>query len=187
VCSVDNDCASDRVCEQGFCVVDHEGTDAGNGVDPDAPPDATPEPDADPFEAIKPMCLAAGYAVVDTADGGLFRTVTQNTKWLDAAADCANDVPGATHLIVLSSQNEVAYMKTQLGWVGLSDRATEGTFLSVTGEPNDLRPFLNGQPDNGGGNENCVQMKSGGLDDDQCGNGHRYVCECDGQASLPQQ
>jgi hypothetical protein len=57
--------------------------------------------------------------------------------------------------------------------------------VNVTNEPNDMRPWDSGQPDNGGGDENCVQMKAAGLDDDQCGNGHRYVCECDGRAPTP--
>lgn len=57
--------------------------------------------------------------------------------------------------------------------------------MTVTGETGDQRPFSSGQPDNGGGNENCVQYKSDGLDDDQCSNAHRYVCECDGRMSTP--
>lgn len=181
-CQTTTDCDGDRVCDQGFCVVSSDRSTDGGGVVEDGPTIDAP-PDADPFETIKPMCTAAGYSLVAGPDG-YYRTVTNNKSWVDAETDCQNDVPGATHLIVLSTAAEATYMKTQLGWVGLTDRAAEGTFVNVTGEPNDPTLFSSGQPDNGNGsNEDCAQMKSDGLDDDQCGNGHRYVCECDGRTS----
>lgn len=182
-CRVTADCESGRVCTAGYCVLGQANTvpDASNTLPTDAAADAMI--DADPFATTRTQCLAAGY----TQDaGGLHRAVATNATWVNAEADCANDVAGATHLIVLSSAAEVTYAAGQLGWIGLSDRAVEGQFVNVTLEPNDLRPWASGQPDNGGGNENCAQMKAGGqLDDDQCGNGHRYMCECDGRAPTP--
>lgn len=129
-------------------------------------------------------CMAKGYVAVAGLTS-LYRSSTQAKDWLVARDDCAADVPGATHLVVLSSTAEVQYVKSQLGWVGLSDRATENVFVNVTNEANDLRPFRSGQPDNGSGTEHCVQMKSDGLDDDQCDETHAYVCECDGRAPVP--
>ena len=182
-CRVTTDCEAGRVCTAGYCVLGQQTPtpDASNTTPKDAP-NVDAMIDADPFAMIAQQCLAAGYT--QTA-GGLHRPVTTSTPWLNAAADCNNDVAGATHLVVLSSQAEVDYVRMRLGWVGLSDRATEGTFVNVTNEPNDLRPWDSGQPDNGGGDENCAQMKAQGLDDDQCGNGHRYVCECDGRTPSP--
>lgn len=182
-CHVTADCESGRTCTGGYCVVGSAGaTDAPAGLVPDAPA-ADAMPDADPFAMIAARCMTAGYT---TQAPGLYRSVATGTSWTAAEADCADDVAGATHLVVLSSQAEVTYMATQLGWVGLDDRAAEGTFVTVTGETGDVRPWASGQPDNGGGNEDCAQMKNGGqLDDDQCGNSHRYVCECDGKAPTP--
>ena len=145
--------------------------------------DASTTPDAGmatPFAA----CMAKGYAAAGTSTS-LYRVSANDRSWVDAQAECAADVAGATHLVVVSSATESDFIKTKLGWVGLSDRATEGTFVNVTNEPNDYRPWISGQPDNGSGNENCVQMKAGGLDDDQCGNAHVFVCECDGRPSVP--
>ena len=185
-CQTTADCDGDRTCESGFCVRAGEDVIPDSGsVSPDAASDATPPPDADPFEAIAALCTTAGYTPVTGITGALFRDVPQGAQWAAAQADCKNDVPGATHLIVLSSQTEADFMKSKRGWVGLFDNGTN-VFKSVTEEPDDLRPFASGQPDNGGGDENCVQYKDNdGLDDDQCNNSHRYVCECDGQASNP--
>jgi hypothetical protein len=127
-------------------------------------------------------CMAKGYATSGTLTS-LYRTGS-NKQWFEAHAECNADVPGSTHLVVLSSQAEVSYVLSRLGWVGLYDNNTN-VFVNVTKEPNDLRPFSSGQPDNGGGDENCVQMKSDGLDDDQCDNDHDYICECDGRAPVP--
>jgi Lectin C-type domain len=147
---------------------------------PDAAVDASPDGNAIPV-----ACTANGYAARGTLTS-LYRAGAATKTWLDAEAECAADVPGATHLVVLSTTDEVAYIKTTLGWVGLSDRATEGTFVNVTNEPGDLRPFANNQPDNGSGDENCAHMKTtAGLDDDQCNNPHSYLCECDGRAPAP--
>lgn len=149
------------------------GSDGGSGALIDAPP-----ADGTSYAA---SCMAAGYTAA-SATTSLYRVAAAGKTWVNAEAECAADVAGATHLVVLSSQAEVDYVKaTRLGWVGLSDRATEGTFVNVTAEPNDVRPFASGQPDNGGGNENCVQLKAGGLDDDQCNNNHAFLCECDGR------
>lgn len=179
-CSNNDQCSNGRVCEQGFCIRTTEiANDAAVTMDADAPIDA------DPFEAIAAMCTLKGYTV-DAATGGYYRISAVAKKWTDAQAECKADVTDATHLIVLSNAAEVTFVSSHLGWVGLSDIATEGTFVNVTGETPDERPFANGQPDNGGGNENCVQMNNPGkLDDDQCGNTHKFVCECDGQASTP--
>jgi hypothetical protein len=186
VCQTDDDCDSERSCQSGLCVVGRggdNGLDAGPGDDgQNAQMDAPP--DADPFVQIAQQCVAKGYTL-DATTGGYYRVVTTSAQWPTAQANCKADVAGATHLIVLSTQAEVTFMATKLGWVGLLDNATN-VFVTVTGETGDVRPFDNGQPDNGGGDENCVQMINGGkLDDDQCDNNHRYVCECDGRLSTP--
>jgi hypothetical protein len=183
-CRTTSDCDSGRVCESGFCVVSSNAVvDAPGGVD--APPLPA---DADPAAVLAAQCLAKGYALASGPNGslGYYRLGVGNKQWLDAQADCAADVPGASHLIVLSTVDEVTYLRGLAlpRWIGLSDRTTEGTFTTVTGETGDQRPFASGQPDNGSGSEDCVQMRSGGqLDDDQCDNTHPFVCECDGRPS----
>jgi hypothetical protein len=188
-CSIDDDCDSDRACQSGFCVVsdrDLQPDAGGNNTVQDAAADSTQTPDADPFEAIAAMCTTAGYTPVNGITGSLFKVVATNRNWGAAQAECKDDVAGATHLIVMSNQAEATFMATKQGWVGLSDNGTN-VFVTVTGETGDVRNFDSGQPDNGGGDENCIQMRNDShkLDDDQCNNGHAYVCECDGRASTP--
>lgn len=171
------DCDPGRTCAPSkYCVVASE---------IDAAVDSLPDvPDADPFDATKMACMTAGYTVEPTTLG-LYRRVNTNANWANAEADCADDVPGATHLVVISSAAENVFIKATLGWVGLTDRAVEGTFVPVTDEINDVRTWEPGKPD-GGNRENCVAMRTTqGLDDQDCPNTHTYVCECDGKAPLP--
>jgi hypothetical protein len=182
------DCETGRICETGYCVI---GNGGGGGVDAaKTPTDAAvvvadgPMPDAYNFPAVQAMCMAAGY---DPASNGVYyRLPPIPANWNAAEADCANDVVGATHLIVLSNTTEVQIAATEPGWVGLSDQVTEGTFVNVTNETPDQRPWDSGQPDNGNGTEDCARiLSSGELDDDQCNNSRYYACECDGRAPTP--
>ena len=181
-CTTSDQCDG-RVCSNGFCVV---GADAAVADTPiDMPPDA------DPFAQIAQQCLDVGY-VFEAGPNGYYRPVNvgaQAKNWLNAQADCKDDVVNATHLIVLSSVEEVTYVDTTFAnnvWIGLSDRDLEGTMATVTGEIGDQRPFNPGEPNNGDGNEDCVIMDlGGGLDDQPCGQAFRYVCECDGKTSTP--
>lgn len=186
-CQVTADCATGRTCVRGYCVVGSGANGPDSSVDTapnDAAIDGTVSPDADTFPQVVQQCIAAGYD--QASNGGYYRLPSNSTNWVNAEADCANDVVGATHLVVLSTAVEVQIAATEPGWVGLSDRITEGTFVNVTNEPNDQRPWASGQPDDGSGNEDCARILSNGqLDDDQCSNSRFYVCECDGRAPTP--
>ena len=195
-CSTQDECTpTGRVCDRGFCVV----SEADAALPVDQPDAANPEPDAfvDPFIQIAQMCTAAGY-IKDNTTGGLYKThltAADQLSWTAAQDSCQADVMGATHLIVLSTTDELAFMRGLTGadaWVGLNDIAVEANtnganFVNVTGEANDQRPFAAGEPNNGNGNEDCVAMRGtdNNLDDKPCNNTFvaRYVCECDGKAS----
>jgi cysteine-rich repeat protein len=63
-------------------------------------------------------------------------------------------------------------------WVGGNDLAEEGTFAWTTGEPASFDGLWKpGEPSNTAGHENCVEVRSDGLNDQQCGELNRYVCE----------
>lgn len=183
-CTTDSDCVPSRECTQQLCVVRGSTPDAGL---PDVP-DADVTPDADPFAATRTACLAMGYLAEPTAANGLYRYITIESSWSQAERTCEQDVVGATHLIVFSAGNagELALSRAKLGWVGFADGGTN-VYTSVTAEvfSETPTPWATNQPDNGGGDENCAQMKTtAGLDDDQCNNRHRVLCECDGKPPL---
>jgi hypothetical protein len=196
-CVENADCTGGRVCDEaaGFCVVS-EDVDAAVVTPMDGSVDAPP--DADPFIAIAQMCKDAGYLEEAAAGNGLYkRHMNQGeaTTWINAENDCKDDVPGATHLIVLSTLDEVQFVRDASpgidAWVGLNDIAAESNndpakFVTVTGEINDQRPFAGGEP-NGGTGENCIALRESddNLDDKPCNNGGvnaRYICECDGKS-----
>lgn len=146
-----------------------------------------------------PVCPAA-YATTLQSTSSLYRFVATNTTWPSAAADCSDDAEGATHLVVVDTDQEradiVAVSASDL-WIGLSDRVAEGTFLWVTdqgpGLPSSGAPWSPTQPDDQLGEQDCVRIigaTSSGTptlyDDVGCESMLRdFVCECDGVAQDP--
>jgi hypothetical protein len=156
--------------------------------DPDAPvvpPDANEPPDA----MLPPDAAGCpgGYEQLEGSTSW-YRVQQTPAVWVDAEADCENDGPG-THLVIVDSAAEYAPINAaffgQL-WVGVTDRVTEGTFVTVTGAIPTYLPFGGGQPDDFFG-QDCLRWgDGGGVDDIDClSNQLGYVCECDGVAPDP--
>jgi hypothetical protein len=116
---------------------------------------------------------------------------TTNVPWLTAKAKCEQERPGG-HLVTFSTPEEVEYvtggLKPQVrGWIGLDDRATEGTWAWVTGEAVDVTNWRTSEPSNGGstGNEDCATFSTPAdtwrWNDLDCGGGSTptlsYICE----------
>jgi len=183
-CETTEDCADGRTCEGGYCVR----SPVDGGADTPPPADATPI-EGDAAAMLATTCPPAGYTLAP-GPNGYYRVVTTGTSWTNAQTACNGHVPGSTHLIVLSSTAEVSFaamqvVSTQVAWIGLSDRATEGQFVTVTGEAGE-RPWSAGEPNNSGGNEDCAAVRSNSqLDDRPCNTGYRYICECDGRMPTP--
>ncbi len=176
--------------------------DAAATGDPDASdPDARPldldsggmdaRPDAgDPGTLLCPL----GYAPINGSTTQ-YRIIESSTTWLLAAADCNDDddltssLSARTHLVVIGDNTEKITLTNQFSgntWVGLSDAATEGTFLWVTSEPTNGFPVVGQQPPwdagdpDGSTAENCVRFKNSfDFEDKPCTDSNSYVCECD--------
>jgi Lectin C-type domain len=161
-------------------------TDPPDAPKDDAAVDAAPVGDCP--AGYEPLNGIGRYRVEEGAD----------KSWQDAALDCNDDDDTGgpyrlfTHLVVLGNEIERTTI-TDAGtpitgntWIGLSDLTTEGTYVWVSTEDTGGYPMLNmapwdpGEPDNMGGNEDCVRFKNGYvLEDKVCGTAESYVCECD--------
>ena len=64
-------------------------------------------------------------------------------------------------------------------WVGGDDQSVEGTFKWVNGAPVQGIPWQSGQPDNGGGNQDCMAMlkSNGKFYDYECFGTRSFMCE----------
>ncbi|CAL4060876.1 unnamed protein product [Meganyctiphanes norvegica] len=106
-------------------------------------------------------------------------------SWDDASAVCTTN---GGRLATLRNPAEVLkYVndkKNAQFWAGGSDTAKEGNWVWVTGEPFDQFPWASNQPDNGGGDQDCLVIGwQNSFDDQGCNTKHRYICESDNCAT----
>jgi hypothetical protein len=157
--------------------------DAGGPSDGQGP-DAT-APDGAPPDAASATC-PQGYVAAEGL--GVYRFDTGNTDWATARDDCANDLPGFTHLVIIGSDAENGHVDAIAGnrdvWIGVTDADDEDVWLDVLGAPQLYDNWGAFEPNNGGitgGEEDCVELLDGGAawNDRSCGDHRRYVCECD--------
>lgn len=128
--------------------------------------------------------------------GAYYRRVDDTLTWHQAEAACEAlsepETTGQTHLAVIARDDELAAVIGNLTitgfWLGHTDLATDGTFVpttpqSVTWPTSAMPPWAVGQPNNNGGNQDCLWVDGNGLLDDRgCTSDNdkaRFVCECD--------
>ncbi|XP_065351695.1 C-type lectin 37Da-like [Cloeon dipterum] len=86
---------------------------------------------------------------------------------------------------VLGYLNALNASDLDMFWMSGTDLGEEGKFVwSATAEPVSFSRFGIGQPDNAGGNENCLQYikarSSFTWNDNECNTTTRYICELQG-------
>lgn len=149
--------------------------------------------DATPDSQSAPSC-PAGYAAIaggpTTSQYKIYGwagmpSSNLSQTWANAKTTCSGT---NTHLAFPDTQAELTALRGAIPvdpssnyfWIGLTDAATEGTWLTVLGAP---APYLNwgaSQP-NGGTSDNCVFGRSNGDDmfDWNCGSSYPFACECE--------
>jgi hypothetical protein len=148
---------------------------ADGGADAAGPPDAALPPDAAP-------CVE-GVAQVIGPTGTCYLVFDDPSTWDAAMAGCEALGPTA-QLVTVASAEENALLAPLLGaahrWIGLTDVGSEGTWRWYTGEHLLYTNWRAGEPNNGGGAENCgvIEGNTGALWDDRpCGLTYGRICE----------
>jgi hypothetical protein len=118
---------------------------------------------------------APGYLQVAGAVHA-YKVVQGNDAWPAARSSCAAD---GAYLAILDDAAEAAILPGN-GWVGLTDAATEGTWLTVHGDPAPFLPWKPAEPA-GGSMKNCARFDDvvRQLEARGCTDTRDWVCECD--------
>uniref|UniRef100_A0A3B5KBC0 C-type lectin domain-containing protein n=1 Tax=Takifugu rubripes TaxID=31033 RepID=A0A3B5KBC0_TAKRU len=110
---------------------------------------------------------------------------SNDTKtWLEANAFCL-DIGKLFFLIILMSFFFQLWLRTQIGadifWIGLNDQVVEGTWEWSDGTTYiEYLFWMQGQPDDWGGAEDCVQVvgySNGHWNDENCNVKRKYICK----------
>ncbi|MEW5847724.1 MAG: Ig-like domain-containing protein [Myxococcota bacterium] len=121
---------------------------------------------------------------VDPNTGRCYARVDTAANWNDAESGCTFR---GGHLTVptLAAENDLVQSLAggARAWIGLNDVATEGTWVSTTGEAVTFTDWYPGQPDNFGGAEHCAEILLTAFDpqarwsDRPCSETIAYICE----------
>lgn len=127
-------------------------------------------------------------AMFTTITGGQgthrYRLINATAEWSEQMTACAA-LSSSAYLAIPDDAGELGAIATlsasSASWVGISDTATEGTYLTVRGVVATYLPWDNNQPDDAGEGEDCVRLQtsSSKLRDDKCDTELRAVCECE--------
>ena len=190
-------------CDLVFGLKDPGARDGGDAtvIDGPAPADAATDAPELPLNVGCPMDYQVLSSVTpSTSFYRLVNAFAVRTDFVTAARDCENDridLTNHTHLLVLSSDSERvavdSFLQGSTPWIGLHDRATEGTFRPASMEapaypPTAGAPWGMSQPATAVGNlEDCAFLQGTGSNifDDQCTTPRPYVCECDAFEAVP--
>lgn len=144
------------------------------------------------------------YTVTLPSTGSRYRVTASVGLPADHQAQCAQDLPGATHLVVLDTFTEMNELDAVLQaspapprdryYVGAIQRAAQSTldagWLLYTGEPVPPELWSTGEPDDlddvEDGLESDAVMALGRLVDVSGTSEYGAVCECDGRMLAPE-
>jgi hypothetical protein len=128
----------------------------------------------------------ASYTALPNAPTNTHRymRVPQDKNWNEQVAFCMQTSPATAYLAIPNDAEELTALFTLAGnapfWIGISDTATEGTFVTVRGATATFLPFA--VPPDGGTTENCVAATGTNFSDEKCtggGSNRPAVCECE--------
>lgn len=179
----------DAECPSGVRFSDTAGTYANQCVG-DTPPQVDAAVDGPvgvdaPVDGPVTSGCPAGYNTLTGGEGNhLYRLVTGSEDWTTQRSFCTATSTSA-YLAIPDDLGELQAIATLAGaarfWVGITDSATENTWLTVKGAAATFLPWVAGAPDNNPPGEDCVEVVSATsqINDERCNTKYVAVCECE--------
>lgn len=166
--------SDDADCDDGDADINPAATETCNGYDDDCDDVADDAGDCPCAVEYRGSNLSHPYMFC-----------TSGASWSAGSSVCNSH---GYELLTVNDSSENAWAdstadgySTQKWWIGLNDRAREGTFVWASGESVTFTNWHSGEPNNGGGNEDCTQFNrfhpSQTWNDEPCGTSFRYICE----------
>ncbi len=162
----------DSSCATGNRFGDHSGPRSGQCTGEGAGVDA----------GIDALPACPGYLPITGVATHRYRVITGAATWSAQRTTCMAEggylvePDDAAELMAVNMLAPAVEL-----WVGVTDQATEMTFLTGRGAPVTFLPWEAAQPDDGPqGGADCVRASPiGSYADDRCNTDRRAVCECD--------
>lgn len=201
-CETDTACGAGGQCEaSGFCSFADGECASGRRYDSSAGPlsgqctsgddpttdggiDSMGTPDDGSIDSGVTGC-PAGYVALSAVPGHLYKVLPNGANWMTQQAECKLTT-SAAYLAVPDTIEELTALDMLAGasnyWIGISDIATEGTWINSLGMPQTFLPWQPPAPDNaaGGQGEDCVEALSAThtINDRRCNQSLPAICEC---------
>lgn len=158
---------SDSGCPSGQRFGNSAGSYAGKCAGEGGPDDAGVDAPGDdaaidaPIDMATSACPASYAAVAGAPVNRVYRSITTSASWDTQRTACAADGANA-YLAIPDDAAELMAINTLAAansdyWIGVTDAATEGTYLNVKGAAQTFLPWDNGQPNNIN-NSDCVEV-----------------------------
>lgn len=164
----------------------------------DAPPDASPD------AAFHRDQCPSTYDVRPDAEASAYRLILTPRDVGAQAADCAGDLPGATHLVTIDRESEASLvvmaiealppntLASERAWIGAvqppAQDGPEAGWIGPDGEPLDPGMWATGEPQDGADGVESGEEQFGVFERSlrylvDVPGSHVYgaVCECDGR------
>jgi hypothetical protein len=131
-----------------------------------------------------PVCVTCPEGFVQY-NRKCYKFSTEEATWDDARSACQSlSEDGAYDLVSIDSQELATALKQYPDhWIGLDDKLIEGAFTWVNGQGLGVGstlgedPWGANEPNDSGGNEDCVHLNSNGLwNDNKCSAALKYIC-----------
>jgi hypothetical protein len=202
-CEMSSQCGAGGQCEStGYCSVADDqcgrryspsaGSLAGQcvgGTAIDAGIDSPPGMDAMMDGSGSNSNCPSGYVAV-SGQAHMYKVLATNAVWNGQSSACTATSANA-YLAIPDDATELAALDTLAGatatyWVGVSDSATEGTWLTVKNAPQTFLPWAPGHPTTTPPNnsDDCVHVVTANQPaqqfvDDKCNMQLPAICECE--------